>query len=254
VPALRSLIADHVPEGVLAATLRRLYPLAEPELARLGSYGPRGGTQLDVGVWYGPWTRKLRARAERVVAIEANPTLAARLRHTYPDVTVVGAAASDHEGEATLYLPHGGQALAGVASLDPTAAALTRLPGQARSELVRRITIDGLDLHDVRLIKLDIEGHELAALRGAERTIRRDRPMLLVELEARYQDVSIVVSLLESWGYRALVMPDRRWIPLHDFDLVTHQRAALPVAESSFLRRITPPRPRYVNLVRFDPA
>jgi FkbM family methyltransferase len=254
VRTLRSLVAEHVPESVLAATLRRLYPLAEPELASLRSYAPRGGTQLDVGVWYGPWTRRLRARADRVVAIEANPALAARLRRTYPDVVVVDAAASDHEGSARLYLPSGGQALAGVASLDPTAAALTRLPGEARSEVVRRITIDGLDLHDVRLVKLDIEGHELAALRGAERTIRRDRPMLLVELESRYQDVAVVVSLLRDWGYRALVMPGRHWVPLAEFDLVGHQAQALAVAESTFLRRITPPRPRYVNLVRFDPA
>lgn len=249
---LRSLVARHVPEPLLAAALRGVYPLAEPELALLPRYAPRGGTHVDVGVWYGPWTRRLRRIADRVVAIEANPAMAALLSRTYPEVTVVSAAASDHEGQARLWLP-GLAALAGVASLNPAAPALAGLPGR-RCERVRRITIDGLGLEDVRLVKLDIEGHELPALRGAEATIRRDRPMLLVELESRHQDVSVVLRLLSAWGYRASVMPRRTWQPLETFDLDAHQRRHGHRAELSLLRRITPPRPRYVNLVRFDPT
>jgi FkbM family methyltransferase len=250
VPLLRSIVSAVVPERLLAGVLCRVYPRAEPELARMADYAPRGGVFLDVGVWYGPWSRVMTGFADRVVAVEPNPELAALLRRTHPGVTVVEAAASDGEGEADLWLPGGGTALAGVASLDPEAPALVRLPGR-RQVRVRRTTIDGLGLTDVRLIKVDVEGHELAALRGAEATIARDRPVLLVEVEARYQKVETVIEFLADRGYRPSVLLDGGWRELGDFDIEAHQRASVHVAESSLLRRILPPRRRYLNMVLF---
>jgi FkbM family methyltransferase len=46
---------------------------------------------------------------------------------------------------------------------------------------VRMTTIDGNNLGDVDLICLDVEGYEARALRGAEKTIRRCRPVIMVE-------------------------------------------------------------------------
>lgn len=46
---------------------------------------------------------------------------------------------------------------------------------------VTTVTIDQYSLHDVDLIWLDIEGAELHALRGAEKTIARCRPVVVVE-------------------------------------------------------------------------
>jgi FkbM family methyltransferase len=44
------------------------------------------------------------------------------------------------------------------------------------------LTLDCLSLpHAVRLIKIDAEGHDLQVLRGAQRTIQRDRPVIIVE-------------------------------------------------------------------------
>ena len=72
---------------------------------------------------------------------------------------------------------------------------------------VPRVTVDSLDLSDVRFVKVDVEGHELPALRGAEQTVRRDRPLLLVEVEERIQPIEPVLALLGGWGYRPYVMP-----------------------------------------------
>ena len=43
------------------------------------------------------------------------------------------------------------------------------------------VRLDSLGLSDVRLIKLDLEGHEPQALAGARETIERWRPMILIE-------------------------------------------------------------------------
>jgi FkbM family methyltransferase len=46
---------------------------------------------------------------------------------------------------------------------------------------IRKVTIDEFDLPRVDFIKLDVEGMELEALAGAEKTITSRRPILLVE-------------------------------------------------------------------------
>ena len=43
------------------------------------------------------------------------------------------------------------------------------------------VTLDSFDLQDVDFIKLDCEGYELFALRGAEETLKRCRPCVIVE-------------------------------------------------------------------------
>ncbi|HEU5110019.1 MAG TPA: FkbM family methyltransferase [Micromonosporaceae bacterium] len=241
--ALSSRFAAAVPARAVAAAVRVAYPRVEPELARLASYAPRGGTAVDVGAWYGPWTRGLRRIADRVVAVEPAAELARCLVAAFPDVRVVEAVASDHPGTAELFLPAGGPGV-GTSSVER---------GTGEPVTVARVTLDGLDLRDVRFVKLDVEGHELPALRGAERTVRRDRPLLLVELEERIQRVEPVLDLLAGWGYRPYVMPADRWRPLAGFDLAGHQRGAVARVDQSFARRVVRPRPRYVNMVLFRP-
>lgn len=50
---------------------------------------------------------------------------------------------------------------------------------------IEAVTLDGLDLAKVLLIKLDVEGHEFKALSGAARTLERWRPFVMMELKAR---------------------------------------------------------------------
>jgi FkbM family methyltransferase len=240
---LSARFAASMPAGLVGAAIRAAYPRVEPELARLASYVPRGGTAVDVGAWYGPWTRGLRRLADRVVALEPAPDLARLVANAYPDVQVVQAAASDHVGTATLHVPDGGPGV-GTSSVEP---------GDGRAVPVPRVTVDSLGLTGVSFVKIDVEGHELPALRGAEQTARRDAPLLLVEVEERIQPVGPILSLLRGWGYRPYVMPRDRWLPLKDFDLVSHQRAAVGRVRHSFARRVVAPWPRYVNLVLFRP-
>jgi FkbM family methyltransferase len=239
---VRAAVARAVPRPAFAAMMRAIYPRVEVELARIATWAPRGGTAVDVGAWYGPWTARLSRLADRVVTIEPNPVLAQLVRARFPAAQIVEAAASDHNGTARLWLPAGGRGAEGVASLEhPSEQSIT----------VPRVTIDSLGLTDVRFIKMDIEGHEAAALRGAERTIRRDSPLLLLELETRHQRIEDVIGTLADWGYGGNVMPGRSWLPLDTFDLAAHQRANRHVAERGMLGRLARPTERYINLVLF---
>jgi hypothetical protein len=62
------------------------------------------------------------------------------------------------------------------------------------------------------LIKLDIEGAELKALRGAERVLRERIPHLIVETHSPQLE-SDCAALLAGHGYRPLVLSTRRWLP-----------------------------------------
>jgi FkbM family methyltransferase len=279
---LRSAAARAVPGPAFAALMRAVYPRLEPELASLDTWVPRGGTAVDVGAWYGPWTAALSRLAGRVVSIEPNPELARLVRAAFPAATVVEAAASDHDGTAQLWLPPGGRGAEGTASIDRgraqdgggrrTGAGAERGGGESRARgrgkqsagagkaghrsersiTVRRVTVDGLRLTDVRFIKMDVEGHEAAALRGAEQTIQRDSPMLVLELETRHQRIAEVIGTLVRWGYQGEVLAGQSWIPLPAFDLAAHQSANAHVAARGMVGRLARPRERYVNLVRFQ--
>ncbi|MFF0199619.1 FkbM family methyltransferase [Streptomyces sp. NPDC005017] len=243
-------VVPHLPPRLVAAAARAVYPRFEPELARLGDLCPAGcGTAVDVGGWYGPWTRRLCGRARRVVTVEPVPHLARLLSRTAPaNVRVIQAAAGDRPGMARLWLPQDDPGDRGVSSL-------VRRDIHARAVPVRVVALDDLGLRDVGFVKVDVDGNELAVLRGATALLARDRPALFVELESRIQPVAPVVTYLGLLGYEGWVLPSDRWVPLAAFPLREHQAGAAHVASHGLLRRVLPfsSRPRYVNSVLFLP-
>lgn len=242
-------VAPLLPTRLVAAAARAVYPRFEPELARLADLCPADcGTAVDVGGWYGPWTRRLAGRARRVVTVEPVPHLARLLTAAAPaNVQVVQAAAADRPGTARLWLPPGDEGDRGVL--------LVRRDIHGRAVDVRCVTLDELDLKDVGFIKIDVDGSELAVLRGATGILARDRPALFVELESRIQPIAPVVTYLSLLGYDGWVLPRATWVPLSGFPLEAHQETASYVVNQGLLRRVLPflHRPRYINSVLFLP-
>lgn len=83
----------------------------------------------------------------------------------------------------------------------------------ARGEPVRRARLDDLGLPRCRLIKLDVEGSEVEALRGMEETLRRCRPLLYVEND-RPEQSGALLEFLSAQGYRCywhrpLILPEQ---------------------------------------------
>ncbi|MGW7486776.1 FkbM family methyltransferase [Streptomyces sp. NPDC054786] len=244
---LAARLGPHLPARLVSAVAAGLYPRFEPELRRLADFCPPGGTAVDVGGWYGPWTRRLAGRADRVVTLEPVPHLARLLASVTPaHVEVVSAAATDHAGCATLWLPAEGRGDRGVSSL-------VRRELHTAALAVPCLPLDALALASVTLIKIDVDGAELAVLRGAERTVERELPALFVELETRIQPLTPVLDWTAAHGYRGWVLPHDRWLPLADFDLPAHQSRTCHVAEHGLLRRSLAPHRRYVNSVLFLP-
>jgi FkbM family methyltransferase len=97
-------------------------------------------------------------------------------------ITTAAGALWDTPGEAIEYRPLGGMS--------------SVFGGTGRT--ARTVTIDDLAVERVGRIKLDVEGAEAQALRGAERTIARDRPRLAVAAYHRDDDLAVLPALIHE--------------------------------------------------------
>lgn len=193
-----------------------------------------GGVALDVGSNKGSYMYSMArwSRGAPVVAFEPQRKLADYLRGAcqrsgFSHVTIENLALSDQSGELQLYVP--GDSDSPGASLEAGIAGKT----PCHTETVQVTTLDAYVAtrlkQPVRVIKIDVEGHELAVVRGALETIRRDRPLLVIECESRHlpkgQSVREFLSFVESLGYAAsLAVPGASEIPAAQFRSELHQK------------------------------
>ena len=186
----------------------------EPELSVLAELIPRGGTAIDVGANQGFFAYALANVADRVVAFEPNPDYAFFARWMLRGrAEVLKLALSDQAGRATFHVPISDQGmdLHFAGSLKRTHA---QFPAVKSYDVeVRRL--DDFDFPDVRFIKADVEGSEREVLAGAQATIARDRPVILLELlSGTYQDPgACTAEICETFGYDAVLVQRGAKIP-----------------------------------------
>lgn len=229
----------HWLRGQLVATTPRTYWRyrvwrrgdEEPELGLLPALcdPSRSGTVVDIGANYGMYLSRLVELGQRCIAFEPIPRLAKMLRRGFRARAEVHAVALSGEGggEVTLRLP---RLRTGYATVEP-ANELSSLKSPTMREVkVPRRTLDDYGLVDASFIKIDVEGHEEQVLVGAQQTLARCGPTLLVEVEDRHNPGSIgrICKRLERLDYEAYVIHDRELRSLTDFDLCAHQRATSP--------------------------
>jgi FkbM family methyltransferase len=225
---LRAVVRDILPAPLwLWVRSHRTWRAGEPELAVLDGVCVRGRTFVDVGANLGLYAHAAVLRGMRVVAVEPHPLLARNLRRLLGrKVTVIPVALSDRPGQASMYLPsYAGRELDARGSLEIAANR-----GLAQREIVvETTTLDALELRDIAVIKIDVEGHELAVLRGSRRLIQRDRPALLVEIEERHHPggSAAVFALFEELDYRCYFFWRHRLHPLAEFEPARHQASHL---------------------------
>ncbi|UPY35790.1 FkbM family methyltransferase [Sediminicoccus sp. KRV36] len=175
-----------------AFELRLARALADPN--RIG---------IDIGGSWGLFAAALGRRVGQLHIVEPNPEKVEFLRATFGTRHVIHAMAlSDMAGEVALHIPDASSALATIEARNPANTA------RGRNVMVRRDRLDALNLAPVGFIKMDVEGHEAAALAGAEELLRRDHPTLLVEMEERHRPggVRVTIGWLEERGYRAFML------------------------------------------------
>lgn len=149
------------------------------EIDRLLNVSPLPTTVIDVGANVGDWTAALRALNPNatVYAFEPSPSAHQRLAERFkddPQVVTVNVALGAQAGTARLWFDTPGSGLASLYQRD------LRHVGSSldRSEEIAVTTLDAWCAANNVVpdtVKLDVEGHELAVLRGAEETLKSVR-------------------------------------------------------------------------------
>ena len=174
-----------------------------------------GDVVLDIGANIGAHTLHFaRAVGEqgRVLAMEPTQYAYARLLQNLshnPDLShrVIAIQAMLASDPAQNLEPHfySSWPLTGDGRVHPLHQGLARATNDAKVSSVDQI-VDDHALAKVDLIKLDVDGYEIDVLRGAEETLRRFRPRIILELAPytlaeRGKDPREIAEILNRQGY-----------------------------------------------------
>jgi len=216
---------DIMPDELISNSIRRkgMYDIVTAEaIYRLLDPGAHA---IDAGAHVGLMSAVMALRvgaAGRILSFEPHPVVyaflernAARLNSALRSevIRAHNVAVSDVSGQSSLYLPEDWQRNTGVARL---AASTNSTP-----IFVSCVPLDEVEMELPELMKMDVEGHELAVLRGAGKTLAKLRDVVFEDF-APYP--SPVMTLFEQNGFRVFALsrtlsrpvlssPDRRGVP-----------------------------------------
>lgn len=160
---------------------------------------------IDLGAHVGIFSRHFAQCFKEVVAFEPTPETRACLeRNVPPNVRIVPYACGDRERDVIFrrrIKNSGGTEMA--RDLSTASDATLHYPA-------RMMTLDSFHLDEVGLIKIDIQGAEPLALRGAAETLRRCKPVVLIEekpfggkgANGSVEHIHESREMLISYGYR----------------------------------------------------
>jgi FkbM family methyltransferase len=157
---------------------------------------------IDVGAYQGLYTVYACRRARRVIAIEPNPTALAYLKvnvalNNCNNTIVVPKAAGDRRGVVKLRIPRPARR-----GHIPTTASIVWSFEEALEIDVEADTLDNIvddvGLDTVDFVKIDVEGAEGLVIKGAERTLRKSRT-ILIEI---WPENTWIISYLQALGYK----------------------------------------------------
>jgi FkbM family methyltransferase len=211
-----------------------------------------GNVALDVGARWGTYTALLAQRVGPtglVHAFEPNTQHSRALRmiaRTSHNVCFHPFALSHEAGSGSLHIPVLGN------TTSDGLASLARPLGEHRTVPIERRRLDDFRFDRVDFIKCDVEGHELGVFRGGEATLRRLRPLLLVEIEQRHSgaDVDGTLAYLQGLGYSGYYIHRDGLRPAAEFDVERDQLAVLE--REPALGWVMPPD--YIHDFLFVPA
>jgi FkbM family methyltransferase len=254
-------------DNVIARSLRVYGEWAEHELSFLRSLVLPGTVVVDVGANIGTHTLAFSrwVRHGRVIAIEAQPAISRVLwqnchQNACHNVDVVNAICADRSGSQNVLVDYSREENLGAICFAYAGSGLwrsfTSLIDRVRCRRGVRVRVIRLDdicpKAAVALIKIDVEGMELDALRGAGETLRRNLP-------AVYFEQNSAANLPETYEYLANAGYRLFWLETHPYNQLNFRGAKQNIwwrTETGILALPTPvdPPTRLIEVRRDDPS
>lgn len=227
--------------------LRRLrrWKTFEPEFYLLDRLVDPERCAVDIGANEGIYAGRLAQLCPRVHCFEPIPWFAGTLRRRLKrSVIVHELALSNKTGRAALRIPYRGDLELHGATTIEAANPLQGFTHVKTVDCALRRLDDCVD-EPVGFIKIDVEGHELAVLEGAQRLTTTYRPVLLIESEFRHNTMApeSVFDFLGKQDYAGAFMKEGKLLAVTEFRRETDQSPHNLSADTAEERRRRP----YVN-------
>ncbi|HTE53409.1 MAG TPA: FkbM family methyltransferase [Kofleriaceae bacterium] len=204
----------------------------EPEMELLDILCDGSATSVDVGAKLGMYSDRLRRHSRDVVAFEPIPHLVEFLRATIgrKGCRIEACALSDAPGKTRMRIPFGsnGEVKLGRSTIEPQNSLTHDDVADVDEIEVELRTLDQHDLRGVGFIKIDVEGHECAVLRGATATLAREQPNLLVEANENHAPNALLelTEITSGLGYQGYFRGDAGLTAMSTVDDRAHYQKA----------------------------
>jgi FkbM family methyltransferase len=225
---IREMIPDKLRMRLLIA---KLLMRGEPELKLVRCVCSPVELSIDVGANYGIYAYLFAKYSRGVLAFEPHPAMADRLKRLLSEkVQVFAIAASDQDGQCEFHIP-----LRSGADIDSRSSLEAGVNREFATRTIqverRRLDTLAIDRGKVGAVKVDVEGHEMSALRGLAGIIEESKPTVIVESEARHHAGSPqdVFEFFRALGYRGYFIHRKRLRRIEDFSVEAFQACDKPL-------------------------
>ena len=208
--------------------LRRWYKerkgIQDPEISFAMNAISQKRRFIDIGANIGMYSYCLSSQYEHVESFEPDTKITNMLKATQlKNVRIHHTALSKKTGTKTLYIPiENGE-------LNISRASLEKHPVACETREINTKTLDSFNFVDVDLIKIDVEGHELDVILGARKTIKKYKPILIIEIEQRHikHDIRDVFEYICDLGYSAHFLNAKKLNSINQFSYTENQEPYL---------------------------
>ncbi len=199
---------------------RKIIGSLDPEMSYVINLLKKRRRFIDVGANVGIYTYFFSKHFESIDAFEPLEEICYRIsKLDRKHIATHNVALSNKGGSLTFYIPIiNGSPNAPLASLERRMA-----PFETRQVMVKKL--DDYNFDDVDLIKIDVEGHEDSVIEGAEQTIKRTKPLIIVEIEQRHisKPINEVFAQIENIGYDGYYLSNNNLISIDQFSYEKNQ-------------------------------
>jgi len=192
----------------------------EKELSIIGDFTDKNKEAVDVGVYRGVYTYKLSKEFKHVHAFEPNPLiypfLEKNLTKIVKNMTLKNLALSDSNGDVNLRIPSRSKSIfkTNYEEIYKLGCATIHEGNKIDNKnnfKVKKIKLDDLlEDKNISFVKIDVEGHEREVITGSKKIIKKNKPVLLVEIEERHNNFPILdtIEFVKNFGYNSYFVAD----------------------------------------------
>ena len=192
----------------------------EAELKLVKNFITPETDSIDIGVYRGVYSYEMAKYSKFVHAFEPNPIIfkdiEISLKKIIKNIKFYNFALSNKEGLVSLKVPirnknYNKNNYEEYFQMGRASIHTDNIMDEIESFDVETKKLDSFNFpNEISFIKIDVEGHEFEVIKGAENTIKKNKPVLLVEIVEEYTQTKVTDTLdyINSLGYGSFYFKD----------------------------------------------